>query len=41
MGVEVSLDDSVILMGVEQGVQVGPVPCWATRDSGDVDVDDV
>ena len=28
-------------MGAEQGVEVGPVPCWAAGDWGDVDVDDV
>ena len=41
MGIEVPHDDGIILMGAEQGVEVGPVPCWAAGDWGDVDVDDV
>ena len=38
---EVSHDDGIIRIGAEQGVKVGPVPCWATNDWGDVIVDDV
>ena len=41
MGIEVPHDDDIILIGAEQGVEVGHVPCWAAGDWGDVDVDDV
>ena len=41
MGIEVPHDDGIILMGAEEDVQVGPVPCWAAGNWGDVDVDDV
>ena len=41
MVIEVSHGNSVILMGAEQGVKVGPIPCCAAGDRGDVDVDDV
>ena len=41
MGIEVPHDDGIILMGTEQDVEVGPVPCWAAGDWGNVDIDDV
>ena len=41
MGIAVSYDNGVILIGAEQGVKVGPIHCWVAGDWGDVDVDDV